>query len=371
MKKTQVREQIKENIKESMARINTEKLMDVLPISARKKRDYLTIVIGTVFSGLFALFISYFILGIMTDDGLYAGLLTGNLIGLFVFSFETKFMHSRLSLFLRRSGFWLFLMIKLVFYLVVILFSLNLSNYLFYGDEFITAIFTRAYTSSIIISLIMSLLVNIYFIIVPLIGRQTLWNILKGIYHHPKEEMRIFMFLDLTSSTTIAEEIGNIAFHKLLNRFFYDFSEAVIESRGEIYKYVGDEIIVVWKKRSMQDNLRMLMLYFQVYKKIQEQKDYYLEMFGVVPGFRAGFHYGNVITGEMGDIKKEIVYLGDTVNTAARIQGECKYNDKELIISEQFYEIIEKPDYLKFDDMGMITLRGKKNPIRLYGVELK
>lgn len=366
-----VKEQIRENLHQSMAKINPEHLKDILKITTRKKMDSLTIFLGSFFSGIFSVFISYSILGISYDNGLYAALLTGYLIGFFVFSFETKFMRSRLSLFLRRSRFWVFLSIKFTLYLIAILFSINLSNYIFFGDEFVMAIFTHGYISAVIAALISSFLVNLYFTIVPLIGTQTLLNILKGTYHHPKEEMRIFMFLDLTSSTTIAEEISNIEFHRLLNRFFYDFSESVIETRGEIYKYVGDEIIIAWKNRSPKENLRALMTYFQIYKKIEEQKNRYMESFGIIPRFRAGFHYGKVITGEMGDLKKEIVYLGDTVNTSARIQGECKYNNKNLIISEDFYNIIEKPNYLKFDDMGMITLRGKKTPIRLFGVELE
>ena len=50
----------------------------------------------------------------------------------------------------------------------------------------------------------------------------------------------------------------------------------------------------------------------------------YRSRFGVVPEFRAGLHGGPVVASQVGDSKQEIVYFGDTINTAARIQGECK-----------------------------------------------
>ncbi len=371
----QTRSTITENIRKNIeARIPPEKMEKIsraLEITAREKHDAITIILGTISSGFFSVFAAYFIIGYSGYYDLGPAFLTGILIGGFIFSFETKFMSSPFSFFLRTRGFWLFLLVKIFFYLFAIIFSLNFSRFLFYKEEFILGIFTWKYLSSVTIAISASIAVNLYFTVRPLIGASTIANILKGTYHHPKEEERIFMFLDLASSTTIAESIGNINFHRLLNRFFYDFSEPVLRSRGEIYKYVGDEIIIVWKKRSPRENLRALMLYFQILKKVEDQKEKYMDLFGVVPSFRAGFHFGRVITGEMGDIKKEIVYLGDTVNTASRIQSECKYHNKDVIISEQFLEIMEKPPYLEFPDMGMITLRGKKNPLRLFSVELK
>ncbi|MFP4365353.1 MAG: hypothetical protein ACLFR1_15935 [Spirochaetia bacterium] len=56
------------------------------------------------------------------------------------------------------------------------------------------------------------------------------------------------MFLDLTSSTAIAERIGHVQFLSLLRDFFMDVSEAVIAHGGEIYKYVGDEAIILWDR---------------------------------------------------------------------------------------------------------------------------
>lgn len=59
-------------------------------------------------------------------------------------------------------------------------------------------------------------------------------------------------------------------------------------------------------------------------ERIHQQRDRYLARYGIVPGFEAGLHGGPVVTAEIGDVKKEIVHSGDTVNTAARIEAECR-----------------------------------------------
>jgi adenylate cyclase len=76
------------------------------------------------------------------------------------------------------------------------------------------------------------------------LGQGVLNNFLIGKYHKPREEERIFMFLDMKSSTTIAEKLGHIAYYKLLNDYYADITDAIIQTSGEIYQYVGDEIVV-------------------------------------------------------------------------------------------------------------------------------
>jgi len=63
---------------------------------------------------------------------------------------------------------------------------------------------------------------------------------------------------------------------------------------------------------------------FLVTERIHEQKERYLERYGIVPEFKAGLHGGAVVTAEIGDIKKDIVHSGDTVNTAARVEAQSR-----------------------------------------------
>jgi adenylate cyclase len=78
-------------------------------------------------------------------------------------------------------------------------------------------------------------------------GQGALWNFIKGYYHVPREETRIFMMVDLASSTSIAERMDNEKYHNLLSDFYSDITDPIIYNKGEIYQYVGDEIVISWK----------------------------------------------------------------------------------------------------------------------------
>lgn len=78
------------------------------------------------------------------------------------------------------------------------------------------------------------------------LGQGVLRNFLTGKYHSPTEEERIFMFLDMKSSTTIAEKLGHVKYFKLLKEYYADLSDSIIKYSGEVYQYVGDEIVVSW-----------------------------------------------------------------------------------------------------------------------------
>ncbi len=78
-------------------------------------------------------------------------------------------------------------------------------------------------------------------------GQGELWKYIRGKYFNPSEEERIFMFLDIASSTTIAEKIGHIRFFNFINDFYKDITNSILRRSGEIVDYVGDEIIVSWQ----------------------------------------------------------------------------------------------------------------------------
>jgi len=80
-----------------------------------------------------------------------------------------------------------------------------------------------------------------------LLGEGVLWKFILGKYHQPREEARIFMFLDMNSSTTIAERLGHVRFYALLNELFHEISKPVRQTKAEIYQYVGDEVVLTWE----------------------------------------------------------------------------------------------------------------------------
>ena len=88
-----------------------------------------------------------------------------------------------------------------------------------------------------------------------------------------------------------------------------------------------------------------------------------------MPYCRAGLHCGPVIVGEMGDFKREIAFLGDTVNTTARIQEACKEYGADLLVSSELLNKLQVPRDYKVTSLGEIRLKGKDKPMELFGIE--
>jgi len=200
------------------------------------------------------------------------------------------------------------------------------------------------------------------------IGHGILINFFTGKYHAPKEEKRIFMFLDMKSSTTIAEKLGHIKYFELLKEYYFDLSEAIIEYSGEIYQYIGDEIVVSWKYKEGIENNNCIRCFFAMKEDLSKRMDWYTENFGLLPAFKAGFHIGKVTTGEIGALKKEIIFTGDVLNSAARIQGLCNRYRVDLLISGDVVKSLDLDSEFKIKSLGKNELRGKMVNIDLYTI---
>ncbi len=220
----------------------------------------------------------------------------------------------------------------------------------------------------IIYALVASFLINFVRQVNRLLGHNALLMYVAGRYHKPVEEERIFMFLDIKSSTTIAERLGNVRYHKFLNDFFHDISAPIVASKGTIYQYVGDEVVVTWRKDDGLRNANCIACYFRIAAAIHLKSAKYEKKYGIIPEFKAGYHYGTVVSGEIGDIKREIVYHGDTVNTAARIRTECTTLQKDLLLSADLMKRLPPTDYLSPESIGRIKLRGKEEEVELYSI---
>ena len=200
------------------------------------------------------------------------------------------------------------------------------------------------------------------------LGGSVFNNFFTGKYHHAKEEERIFMFLDMKSSTTIAEKLGHVEYFKLLNKYYYDTTNAIIQTSGEVYQYAGDEIIVSWNLKSGLKNNNCIRCFYLMKETFRKQSERYVELFGLAPEFKAGFHYGNVTTGEIGTLKKEIFFTGDVMNTTARIQSNCNKYETDILISEDLRFELKEDDFFKLDAIGECELKGREKTIKLFSV---
>lgn len=305
--------------------------------------------------------------------GLVAGFLITFLSGLFEkFVFETRF---------RKLNFSIVLLSRTLFYIFIISFSVimvwvvhesminnrglieTINN-----DDFRYFITRGDFPYIFIFAITISFLVNFLFQLNNLLGKGVLLNYISGRYHKPKSEERFFMFLDLEASTTIAETIGPLKYHEFINSFFFDLSDPVIESKGEIYQYVGDEVVISWKKPNGIKNSNCIKCFFEIRNKIEKLQEGYIRKFGLIPGFKAGVHFGEVVIGEVGDSRKEIVFHGDVMNTASRIQNLAKQLNKQLLISDEALKYIEPGNLFKLNELGKFKLKGKEIETVIYEV---
>jgi adenylate cyclase len=196
-------------------------------------------------------------------------------------------------------------------------------------------------------------------------GPGVLWKLITGKYYQPREEERIFMFLDLQSSTTIAERLGHRRFFEFLRELYQDVTSPITACGGEIYQYVGDEVVITWPpKRGLEDE-NCVRCFFEIEQAMDARRMHYEKRFGVVPMFKAGVHVGPATVGEIGVVKKDIVFTGDVLNTTARIQGECNRHRVNLIVSSDLLQRMRIEDAFHAVPIGEIALRGKAEPLAL------
>lgn len=226
--------------------------------------------------------------------------------------------------------------------------------------------FNLVFLTNYIYWLVITFLTILFLFIRDKFGPIPFVNFLKGKYLRPKREERIFMFMDLKSSTAIAERLGEERYFNFLNDTFSIATPGILVTQGEIYQYVGDEIVISWLINNGVNRANCIRCYYEIIELLEDKSVYFEETYGTQPLFKAGLHFGHVITGEMGIVKREIVYSGDVLNTASRIQSLCNEMNTDILLSNNLLKQIDLKFLDKeFKSVGNITLRGKQQKIEL------
>jgi adenylate cyclase len=199
-----------------------------------------------------------------------------------------------------------------------------------------------------------------------IVGRRTLRNIVLGRYHRPRSEERFFLFIDIVGSTALAERIGPAAVHHFLNRVFRLASDPIDDYGGEIYQYVGDEMVVTWTAAEGRDDARPIACLFAIRTALDEAAPKFEGAFGVAPGIRAALHAGPVISGEVGGSKRDIVFHGDVMNTASRLEQATRDLDRRFLVSADALSRLAGTERYALEALGPQALRGRAAPVEVY-----
>ena len=266
---------------------------------------------------------------------------------------------------LQRAPLAVYFIVRVLIYFAVIVVGLLLARLILSNDVVHYVQADPIFRKALVFSIVMSVVGNLFFEFSRLLGFGTLKHLLTGRYVQPRREQKTFLLIDMKDSTGLAERLGPIRFHHLLNDFFRDVSHAALECDAEIHKYVGDEAILTWADDAGLADGAALSCSFVARDAIAAHKARYLDRFGAVPEFRAALHCGEIVAGEIGDVRREIAYVGDTLNVAARLLGAAKETGRDVLVSKDLLLRATPPADLKAEELPTLTVRGRAAPLEI------
>ena len=195
------------------------------------------------------------------------------------------------------------------------------------------------------------------------VGPNSFLSFLLGRFHTPHEEQRLFLFLDMVGSTTVAEKLGHRDYSRLIQRCYRHLTELLLTYDGEVHQFLGDGALLSWDATRPGVIEQCLALNRAFEDTLQAKHGDFERDFGVFPRFRAGADLGTVMATEVGTMTRVIAYHGDVLNTAARIQDQCKVHEVDLLVSER---VQEKAQSSNFEFCAELQLRGKEETTKIY-----
>lgn len=278
----------------------------------------------------------------------------------------------------RRRPFYQAFLARLMGYLIVLAVSFvcGIASFVAFGDRvglgpktwarawdiFLSPVVQPAFRLALGLMFVANLVVEVAL----KVGRSTFFAWVLGRYHQPREEDRVFMYLDLKDSTPLAERLGPMRFSLLLRDFFDDVSDAVLETKGEVSHYIGDEAVISWKRRNGLAGANCVRCFYRTLDTLDRKSAWYRGQYGVTPRFKAGVHLGRVVATDIGTSKSEIVFHGDVLNTTARITSLCSELGEDLLVSQDVVDALAG-EY-RAESLGRQTLKGKAEPVEVFAM---
>lgn len=201
-----------------------------------------------------------------------------------------------------------------------------------------------------------------------LVGRGTFRDLILGRYRRPRRERRFFLFVDVVGFTPIAERLGPLQAHRMLALLFSAVAEPIADRRGEIYQYVGDEIVITWTEAQGLREARPIRCFFEMQAALGRMAAEFDQRFGAVPQLRAALHLGEVVAGEVGEQRRAIVFHGDVVNTTSRLEQAAREHGCSYIVSADALQALGRISGVRCRDLGALVLRGRQEPIRAWAI---
>jgi adenylate cyclase len=225
------------------------------------------------------------------------------------------------------------------------------------------------FLSVFIYLLLFSIFLNMFKTVSERLGPQAMLGALLGKYHQPSEEDRTFIFIDLQSSTALAEKLGHVQYSLFIDRCFQVLTGCIYEFNASLYQFVGDEAVLSWKTAAAKKTLAPVHLYYAFTSKLEAERKNFMNQFDEEPHFKAAIHSGLVTVTQIRSTKMDIVYHGDVLNTCARMAGECSRLKKDLLVSSTVAKWMQHDAEYSIAFTDDLLLRGKGAETAIYEVK--
>lgn len=183
---------------------------------------------------------------------------------------------------------------------------------------------------------------------------------------HGEKRDIIAVFSDLEGFTKLSHQIEPEMVALLLNRYLDLLSETVLAHGGTLDKFVGDAIVAFWgapisRPDDADRAVKCAIAMYEAGEQFRREAPEGVPPIGVT---RVGCHRGEAIVGNFGgEGRIQYTALGDSMNTAARLEGANKYLKTKTLVSDT---VVEKSTLGYFRPMGRIAVSGRSTPMIIY-----
>ncbi len=175
----------------------------------------------------------------------------------------------------------------------------------------------------------------------------------------------VVLFSDIKGFTGMSENMDPEEVVRFLNTYFERMSRVIKRNGGMIDKFIGDAIMAVFgvpdeKEDDIQRALRSAI-------EMREELDRLRKELGIDVDNGIGLHYGEVVVGNIGaSFRWDYTVIGDTVNTASRIESLTRKVEYPILVSDRIYE--SAVGIFEFEYIGEFQVKGKKEKVKVYGL---
>ncbi|MES2657500.1 MAG: adenylate/guanylate cyclase domain-containing protein [Verrucomicrobiota bacterium] len=188
-----------------------------------------------------------------------------------------------------------------------------------------------------------------------------------------KEVEATILFSDLAGFTSMSEGLPPQAVSKALIGYFERTTEGILDNHGTIIKYIGDAVVATWGAPVKVDREADRAIEAAIQMQLASAKPILLETLdGTVEQVletRVGINSGTVLAGNLGSSRRfDYTVIGDSVNTAARLEGLNKMLGTSILVSEAVLRKCVEPERFLKRRMGSFVVKGKKQDIVVFEI---